>query len=867
MAERVENDETVLRPYNLRCEYVENPLGLETKKPRFSWMLNSFRRGEYQTAYKVIVSKTLEGAEVCTGDAWDSGAVKSGEQANVEYGGEQLRSRQRYWWRVKCWDRDGVEGPWSRIAWFETALFSQEEWKACWVSGGQLLRCDFTLEGAPLKARAYVSGLGYYELRINGVRVGDRVLDPGWTAYERRVLYTTYDVTDLLTKGRNAVGLVLGHGRYIPAWGYGSPRAIMQLEVEFREVDKVCVFTNALWKSSDGPIISDDVFNGEVYDARLEKSGWDSPGYDDSGWRQCSLVDPPGGSLTSAASCPPIKVTKTISATAMWTPKPGLYVFDLGQNFAGWVRLRVEGPRGSKVTMRYAELIDGEGMINVKPNRRAESTDAYFLKGEGVEEFDPHFTYHGFRFVEITGFPGVPAICSLEGRVVNSDVESSGGFACSNPLINRIHQAVVWGQLSNLMSIPTDCPQRDERDGWTGDAHLTVEEACLNFWMPSFYEKYVADMVGAQLEDGAITNTVPEYWEARPIDPAWGMAITVIPWALYRHYGDVRILEESYGAMVKWLRFLESKSADGILPFSKYGDWCAPGHTWPVETPGELVSSWVYYHDSLTLSKIARVLGREEDAIRYSAQAGGIREAFNRSYLKDDHYATGSQTCDVLPLAQGMAPDESVEKVLGHLVKSIDVERDGHLDTGIIGTRYILDALTVHGQAELAYRVLNQTSYPSLGYMIMERATTLWERWENLTGGGMNSHNHIMFGSVDAWLYSSLAGIRMDERYPAYGRILIKPHPMEDLSHVAASVKTVRGVVSSEWSRRGDGLILRVVIPVNAEAEVYVPTQGLRDPIVKELGELGDAERLREEKDYVVFKVGSGNYTFEAVRG
>ena len=865
MEERVENSDTVLKPYNLRTEYVEEPLGLETKKPRFSWTLNSLRRGQYQTAYRIIVSKTMEAVEVYNGDAWDSGVVKAGNQANVEYDGEQLQSRRRYWWRVKCWDRDGAEGSWSGIAWFETALLSREEWKARWVGGEQLLRCGFTLDGAPLKARAYVSGLGYYELRVNGVRVGDRVLDPGWTAYEKRVLYTTYDVTDLLTKGGNAVGLILGHGRFKPAWGYGSPRAIMQLEVECQGGDRKCISTNALWKSSEGPIVSDDVYNGEMYDARLEKTGWDAPGYDDSGWRQCVLVDPPGGSLTSAASCPPIRVTKTISANAMWTPEPGMYVFDFGQNFAGWVRLRAEGPRGSKVKMRYAELIDEKGMINVKPNRKAESTDVYVLKGGGVEEFEPHFTYHGFRFVEVTGFPGVPTVHSLEGHVVNSDVESVGGFACSNPLINEIHRAVVWGQLSNLMSIPTDCPQRDERDGWTGDAQLTVEEACMNFWMPGFYEKYVADMVNSQLEDGAITNTVPEYWKSRPTDPAWGMAITVIPWALYRHYGDVRILEDSYGAMVKWLSFLKSKSAEGILPFSKYGDWCAPCHTWPVETPGELVSSWVYYHDTLTLSKIARVLGKEEDAIMYSEQAEGIREAFNRCYLKGDHYATGSQTCDVLPLALGMTPDESAEKVLSHLVKNIEMERDCHLDTGIIGTRYVLEAITKHGQAELAYRLLSQTSYPSLGYMIMEGATTLWERWERLTGGGMNSHNHIMFGSVDTWLYSTLAGIRIDERLPVYGRILIKPHPVEDLSHAAASVKTVRGIVSSEWSRSGDGITLRVVIPTNAEAEVHVPTKGLRDSMVKELGESGDAEKLREEKEYVVFRVGSGDYTFKAV--
>jgi alpha-L-rhamnosidase len=753
-------------------------------------------------------------------------------------------------------------------------LLSSGDWEAHWIQGGQFLRREFTLEREVERARAYVCGLGYYELRMNGRKVGDRVLDPGWTLYQKRALYSTYDVTDYLANGRNALGIILGNGRHIEAYGYGLPKAIMQLEMEFTDGSRETIATDESWSASDGPIVSDDLFNGEEYDARLEKPGWDSPDFDDSSWSQCTQTDPPGGRLVSQASFPPIRKVKALQPVDVLNPRPGVYVYDFGQNFTGWVRLRVRGPRGTEVRLRFSELLDRDGMINTKPNRQAKSTDVYILKGEGVEEYEPRFTYHGFRYVELTGFPGTPTIRTLEGIVVYSDVEEAGGFICSDPLINRIHGNIIWGQLSNLMSVPTDCPQRDERMGWTGDAQLTAEESILNFWMPGFFEKWIDDILDAQEEDGRIQDVVPPYWRFPDSDPAWGTTITVIPWLLYVYYGDVRILEKCYQGVIKWVEYLLSNSTGFVLSMSKYGDWCPPAHVKPVETPGELVSTWVFYHDALTISKMAKALGRQGDSEKYEALATKIREVFNERFLKDDSYSTGSQTCHILPLYLDIVPEDRAGSVFENLVKDIEVTHDRHLNTGIIGTRYLLDTLTKYGRSDLAYDIATQTTYPSWGYMIREGATTLWERWEYLAGGGMNSHNHIMFGAVDAWFYRTLAGINVDPSAPAFERFIIEPHIVGDLRFVSASTRTIVGTVRSEWVRSEGRLMLKLSVPVGSSTEIYVPKMGLENISVRESGEeiWRDSEitkkadgiiKAGEEDGSVVFEVGSGQYAFE----
>jgi len=559
-------------------------------------------------------------------------------------------------------------------------------------------------------------------------------------------------------------------------------------------------------------------------------------------------------------------------------------------------------------------------MINTVPNQGAKATDEYILKG-GIEEvYEPHFTYHGFRYVEVTGFPGTPILESIEGCVVHSAVEPTGGFVCSNPLINKIHQNILWGQVSNLMSVPTDCPQRDERMGWMGDAQLTAEEVILNFDMAGFYTKWTLDMKQAQKEDGSLPDVVPPCLSLYPADPAWGTACVIVPWYLYLYYEDKRILEEHYSVIKKWVDFLTSQAKNYILFYDKFGDWCAPsvnkrsGKT--TDTPCEVTSTCYYYHDALTLFKIARILGKSEDAEKYSKLAKRIRNAFNREFLEEDRYSgkeyselyktveplipptvpegkedeikkraaavgvLSSQTTNLLPLFLDMVPEDKRETVLRNLIDDVAVTHSYHLNAGIVGTRYLFDVLTRYDYADLAYELVTQTTYPSWGYMIKEGATTLWERWEYLVNdeANLNSHNHIMFGSVDTFFYKVLAGIRMDPSYPGFKQIIIKARPVGDLKYASASLKTIRGIVSSGWSRNNDSLNLQVSLPCNTKAKVSIPKLKLKGVTVRESGKViwqnqASVEQVagitggEEGKYFITFEIESGSYSFEPIFG
>ena len=903
----------IQRPTNLRCEYAVNPIGADVLHPRFSWVLNHSERGRLQSAYRILVSSTMENSDNETGNFWDSGKVESDKSVNVEYRGKSLESKACYYWKVRWWDNAGQESYFSEVANFEMGLLVQDDWEARWIGGGDLLRNQFAIEGEVKQARAYVCGLGWYELRINGQKVGDYQLDPGQTDYDKVALYSTYDVTNLLKNGENAIGVMLGNGRYAQDWSsvpgvFGrvqayknaSPKVILQLEIQLEDGKCQKLLTNETWKTAKGPIIENDIYNGEIYDARLEKPGWDSFGCDDSQWEKARVAAPPGGRLVSQGTFPPIKAIKTIPPIVMTTPRPDVYVYDFGQNFTGWVRLTVSGQRGAEVKLRFAELLHSDGMINVIPNRTAKVTDTYILKGEGAETYEPRFTYHGFRYVEVTGYPGAPNLNSIQGIVVHSAVEPVGEFQCSNQLINKIHENVLWTQVSNLMSIPTDCPQRNERMGWLGDAQLVVEESIFNFNMAAFYTKWLRDIRESQKKDGSISDVAPPHWQRYPADPAWGTACVIIPWYLYLYYDDERILEDNYRLMKGWVDYLTTIEEGHLIKFSKYGDWCPPGKFRSLDTPGELISSWCYYHDTFTLSNIARILGKSADAKKYAALSRSTKEAFNKEYLEEDYYSYSSkisntllrfdlcsendkkgyrkrvlytQTPNVLPLYMEMVPENKKGAVLQNLFENVEITTDCHVSTGILGTRYILDTLTKYGRVDLAYRLATQTTYPGWGYMIREGATTLWERWEYMAGGGMNSHNHIMFGSIDAWFYKVLAGISQDLAAPGFRRVIIKPYIIGDLNYVSTSVNTIRGKVSSSWRREQSTLVVEVTVPVNSEGEVNLPLSGLKNPVIKEGGReiykngsyiQGVAGITNGKRDggYVTFGVGSGAYSF-----
>jgi alpha-L-rhamnosidase len=856
-----------LPPQNLRCEYLSNPLGIDVRQPRFAWGLDHTARGQRQTAYQILVATQPGLLDQDKGDQWDSGKVVSEDSTQVVYSGKPLASGAAYYWKVRSWDKDGNASPYSRVAQFEMALLSAEEWKGQWIGGANQLRTEFQLAEAVARARVYICGLGYYELRVNGAKVGSNVLDPGWTTYDKRVLYTTYDVTPLLQRGANAVGIMLGEG-----W-YKARALLLQMNIELVNGKRLSVTSSPAWKGKDGPITSDSVWDGEIYDASRETRGWDRPGFNDSNWAAAQLVKSPGGVL-SAQMMLPIRVADTITPVGLTNPQPGVYVYDLGQNFSGWAQLRVKGPRGAAVKLRFSELLYDDGMINRETIRGAKARDTYILRGEGdLEVYEPRFTYHGFRYVEVTGFPGTPGLDSLRGRVVRSDVESVGSFAASKPLLNQIQRLIRWGQSTNLHSIPTDCDQRDERMGWLGDAHVTAEEAMLNFDMAAFYTNFVRDIRDVQGADGSLTDTVPHRYGSRPADPAWGTAYPLLCWYMYEQYGERRILEEHYEGLKKYVEFLRTKAPDNVLRYSYYGDWVA------IEpTPGELVSDAYYYYDVQLLAKMAGILGKAADAQTYAQLATQIKDAFNREFYdaKRGVYATGTQTANTLPLFLGLVPPEAKEAVGGKLFNDIVYQHDSHVTTGFIGVKYLLPLLSRSGLSDLAYDLATQTTFPSWGYMIANGATTLWELWHKRTGPSMNSHNHPMMGSVGAWFYQALAGINVEPEGVGYRRIRIAPQIVRDLTWVSATVETVRGTVSSSWTHSPGMITLEVVIPVNSDAKIVIPKEEQMsevavyegDRTVWEKGKYvpgtaGITGASQGTDGSITIEVGSGRYAFK----
>ncbi len=896
---------SVLKAVDLRVEFAKNPLGIDEPRPRFSWISLHSERGQWQKAYRVIVSSSYENALNGVGDVWDSGVVELDSNV-VEYSGPPLKSFTRYFWRVKWWDGSGRESEWSDVAWFETAILNSSEWRGVWIGGGQLLRREFYIDGDVVDARVYIAGLGYYELRVNGVRVGDRALDPLWSEYDKRIYYSVYDVTNIIRRGVNTVAVMLGRGRYSQKFErgfqkvkyYDEPKLLIMLRVRLADGRIVEVFSDEMWKCLDkGPIISDDIYDGFKYDARLEPLGWDKPGFDDSSWRLCSRVAPPKGVLVSSTAIPATKAVAIFKPREVYSPSPNVYVFDFGQNITGWVRLCVRGSSGSMVKIRYAEVINSDGTLNTKNLGAAEATDIFILRGDGVEVLEPKFTYHGFRYVEVSGSIAPLSLDDIEAVVVHADLEPIGSFVCSNKLVNDIHRLTIWSLKGNLTNgVQTDCPQRAERMGWLGDAWLSSESAILNFNMVKYYEKIVSDIIDSQREDGSIPDVVPPYWELYPADPAWGTAFIYIPWMLYLYYGDRRVLERVFDYAKKWWEYLYSRTKDGILYFGKYGDWVPPGKVRNTQDcPSEVISTWILYRDAKLLMNIAKVLNRDGDALYFEAKARELGEAFNKAFLHErdvfgrkilGYYSIytsaggtllylgspefgGSQTCLALPLAEDLVPKEKVANILNALIYSIEVDWDKHFNVGILGMKYVPEVLAKYGYIELAYQALTQETYPSFGYMVKEGATTLWERWEKLTGPGMNSHNHHMFGSIDSWLYRRLAGVDVVE--PGFRKFIVKPPLINGLNHASAYLYTVRGLVMAAWSKGEKTFKVNVTVPVGSIAEVYLPKIGggieilEGDKVVWKAGELSKVEGIlsaREEDDRIIIEVGSGSYSF-----
>ena len=888
-----QGDVAAIAATDLRCESATNPLGIDAASPRLSWILVSSEKGQKQTAYQILVAGDEDKLRNERPDIWDSGRVVSDESTQVVYRGPALLSRRRYYWKVRAWDKDGAAGPYSETAWWEMALLSSQDWKAEWVGSlagwpGRALyfRCNFTSSQAVERARIYVSGLGYYELRLNGSKVGDHVLDPGVTDYAKRILYSTYDITNKLNNGPNTIGIIVGNG-----W-YGVPRLILQCEITYADGSIDTVYTHqgyapeqgGRWLVTSGPILENSVYGGETYDARLEKDGWDFPSGASAphtmpidrteGWAGLHSVPHPGGVLTAQA-VNPIKIVDSLRPRSISEPKPGVFVFDIGQNMAGWAHLQVSGARGTRVVLKFGEMVLEDGTIDQTNLFTAAATDVYILKGKSTESWEPRFTYHGFRYVQLEGFPGKPTLDTFTARVVRSSVEPSGTIETSDDLINQIQKMIWWTEASNLYSIPTDCPQRSERMGWMNDLTVRAEEAIYNFDMSRFYPKFLNDINDTQSADGAITDTVPYGWGNRPADPV-STSYLLLGWFAYQHYNDTRALAEHFDGFKAWTDFLHSKTKDNIVTYGYYGDWsppkafaiAGPGSS-PLskDTPREFMSTGYLYYNARLLSHMADALAKKEDKAKYTKMAEEVAASFNGKYWNESGggYGSNNESMDSFALFLGIVPEDKVQRVVASLVKAVH-DNGAHLTTGNLCTKYVLEALTKYGYGDLAFKIATQETYPSWGYMLANGATTLWERWESLTGPGMNSHNHPMMGSVSAWFHKYLGGINTDPDVPGFKRILIRPYPLDNLTWVRAEYKSPYGLIRSSWSKDNGILTVKITVPVNTTARVYIP---VRDEASVTVGEKRTAtaegvKLLGTQEGTTVFEVGSGDYEFAA---
>ena len=873
-----------LRVGQLRCEYLDNPLGIDAVRPRLSWILDSSERGQKQTAYQILVAGSADELKKERGDLWDSGKVPSDQTTFVAYGGKPLGSRQACFWKIRSWDKDGKASAWSKAAFWEMGLLESGDWQAQWIGcttniderPAPMFRRELTPDGKINKARVYICGLGYYELRINGQKVGDHLLDPGYTRYDRRDLYVTYDVTPLLKRGANAVGVILGNGWFNAqtraVWNFHqapwreAPKLLLSLVIEYADGRTAVICSDASWKTSTGPIVFDSIYGGENYDARLEKPGWDKPGFDDSAWQPAQIIAGPKGRL-AAQMMPPIKADQILKPVKMTEPKRGVFVFDMGQNFAGFTELEVRGPAGTKVTLRHGERLFPDGSLDTRDIeqhvRRLDrtqqyQTDNYFLKGGGTETWHSRFTYYGFQYVEVTNFPGRPAPDAVRGVFIHSAVPVAGEFECSNPLLNKIWRATRWAYLSNLQGIPTDCPHR-EKNGWTGDAHLAAEQAIYNFMPAAVYTKWINDLGDEQQPGGELPGIVPTsgWGYSWGNGPAWDSAFELIPFYLYEYYGDTQPFRDHYDGLKRYVDYLTTRATNGIVSIG-LNDW-APFKT---KTPADITSTGYYYRDARIVSLAASLLGKTDDAVKYSQLAEQIKKSFNATFFNADTgtYGNGSQTALSCALYQGLVGPGDQARVLENLVDNVE-KQNGHIDTGILGAKYILNTLTDHGRAYVAYRMASQKDLPSWGWWIEQGATTLWEQWN-----GTESRDHIMFGDISAWFYKALAGINPDPAAPGFKHFIIRPQPVGDLTFARAEYDSIRGKIVSDWKIEKGRFTLRVVVPPNATATICVPDAKVND--VREGGgaamKANGVTSVSQAGSSAVFEVESGEYRFTA---
>jgi alpha-L-rhamnosidase len=884
---------------NLRCEYKTNPIGIDVLQPRLSWELVSIARGVRQVSYQIRVADS-EANLARNKQVWDSGKQASDASVHVVYQGPAVESGRRYYWQVQVWDNQGHASGWSQPAYWEMGLLKSSDWQARWIAANRqedpsksnpapIFRRLFRVKNKVARARLYATAMGLYELELNGKRVGDEYFTPGWTAYDFRYQYQTFDITSLLKPGENCLGVMLGDGWFRGNIGWGGNRnsygtrlaALAQLVITYQDGSREIVSTDEQWKAATGPVLASDIYNGETYDARLERPGWSQAGYAaDQDWKNVSLVDPPRAKLVAPAG-PPVRKIQEIKPVKILKTPVGDTVLDMGQNMTGWTRFSVTAPAGTIITLRHAEVLDKAGNLYTENLRSAKQTIRYTARGSGAEIFEPHFSFQGFRYVAVSGWPGEPDLDAFRGVVVHSAIAPTGSFESSNSLLNQLQHNIVWGQKGNFVDVPTDCPQRDERLGWTGDAQVFARTACYNHDSAAFYTKWLKDLALDQQDDGAVPHVIPNALSHRTrsgnsASAGWADAAVAVPWTVYLSYGDTRILEQQYESMKNWVEFMRREAGDRYIWSSgfSFGDWLAfatsrsdyPGAT----TDKDLIQTAYFARSTSILQQSAELLGKKEDAALYAGLLNNIKAAFQREFVTPDgRLSSNTQTAYSLVLAFELLPESQRKTAAERL--AADVRKFGHLTTGFLGTPLICHVLSDYGYLDEAYMLVNRQQYPSWLYPVTKGATTIWERWDGIKPDdtfqdrGMNSFNHYAYGAIGEWLYRVSAGIELDARQPGYKHILIQPHPGGGLTWVKASVQSMYGRVASAWERKEQTMMLRVGVPPNTTATVRLP--GARLDQVTESGQplqsSPDVSDARQVDDDAMVNVGSGVYVFE----
>ena len=872
----------------LTCEYLSNPVGIDIVNPRLSWKINTTQRTTMQQAYNIRVATDVSFSASRT--VWNTGKVTTDSSILITYAGTSLKPATRYYWQVRIWDNHNHASAWSKPAYFETGMFSPADWTATWVEPKQeplrkipaaMLRKQFSVSKKIVSARAYVTAHGLYELYLNGKKVGDQILTPGWTEYKKRLQYQVYDITAMLQHGDNVIGAMLGDGwfrgttGYINQWGFWGKKLglLCQLQITYTDGTVQNINTDGSWKGTkEGPVRLNGIYDGETYDARMEQKDWAGKGFNDAGWEPVDEASFDNKILVGVQSVPVHKIQE-IKPIAIFKSPKGTQIVDFGQNLTGWVRLKVSGSAGQTVKIRHAEVLDKFGEFYTANLRAAAATITYTLKGGGEEVFEPHFTFMGFRYIAVEGFPGELKPENFTAVVIHSDMPVTGQFTCSDTMINKLQHNIQWGQKGNFLDIPTDCPQRDERLGWTGDAQVFSRTAAFNMQVAPFFAKWMKDVAADQFPAGGIPFVVPDILQTNQTTSAgWGDVSVIVPWTMYQVYADKRILQTQYPSMKAYVDYIIKKSGDKYIWHngSVFGDWLfyRPGIYDFSEPNGytnpDLIATAFFAYSAKLLSQSAGVLGNTADEKYYNDIFERVKKAFVRNYVTPTgRIFADSQTGYVLGLKFGLVPDSLKAKAAAYLVEDVR-SRNNHLSTGFLGTPYLCQVLSQNGYSSVAYDLVLQKTYPSWLYPVKMGATTIWERWDGIKTDStfedksMNSFNHYSYGAVGDWMYQQMAGLQLGKA--GYKHIIIKPEPHHKFSFAKVTFQSMYGQVLSGWEVNSGTMQIHVTIPPNTTADITLPQAHAED--VKLDGKPIASDTVHTGDDGVTISVGSGDYTF-----